>query len=392
MPLKHRKRNNILYLAEGVSLHSKLGDLTHVVNFIEALLKKELNITLIIRGKKAHKNLISERLTIVKLPAWLFPYSIFTHLIALIVITLVALIKKPKFIYQRDTGINSGIVIAKLLRIPVFLEINGDVLQQNQNAPYSKLLQCVVRFTYSKADLVIVHSANNLSNLRSYKINWKKATIVPNGVNPSKFRIIKKDVCRARLNLQESCFYFGFVGNLAPWQGLETAIISFSKLLKEKKNGNIKLLIVGEGALEKKLKKLVSNLRIDKHVLFPGGISHNIIPYVINACDVCIAPFTSWRNKKLGLSPLKLLEYLSCGKPVIASVVPGTELVEKLNAGILVKPDDVDALKYAYSKAIQNLQRWENEANIIHKEIAANYSWDKIVECTLKVVSEVLNE
>ena len=79
----------MLYLAEGVSLDSKLGDLTHVINFIEALLKKELklNITLIIRGKKVHKNLISERLTIVKLPAWSFPYSIFTYLIALIAVS-----------------------------------------------------------------------------------------------------------------------------------------------------------------------------------------------------------------------------------------------------------------------------------------------------------------
>ncbi len=106
-----------------------------------------------------------------------------------------------------------------------------------------------------------------------------------------------------------------------------------SALVKSNKQ-EVRLVIVGEGQFRQRLERLASELQISNKLLFLGNIDHAKIPMIINACDICIAPFTSWRNGKIGVSPLKLYEYLSCGKPVVSTSILGTEIIRDLDAGI----------------------------------------------------------
>ena len=71
--------------------------------------------------------------------------------------------------------------------------------------------------------------------------------------------------------------------------------------------------------------------------------------------DVCVAPFIRVRNERIGLSPLKIYEYLACGKPVVASDIKGIgDLLRNSNAGIGVKPEDPVELANAIIKLLKN--------------------------------------
>jgi glycosyltransferase involved in cell wall biosynthesis len=74
---------------------------------------------------------------------------------------------------------------------------------------------------------------------------------------------------------------------------------------------------------------------------------------LINIADIGVAPFISARNRKTGLSPLKVYEYMACGKPVISSRIESLEWIEEEGAGCLVEPGDVISL----AKALQDLVR-----------------------------------
>lgn len=384
------KRLNLLYLAESVSLRSAKGDVIHVREVLEAFVRKDHNVTLLIRGKKIPK-FFKERMFTLKLPDFHFPLSTFVFLMSILIIGIELAFKKTDCIYERDNGINVGVIIGKIFRVPVILEVNGDLPLECslQNDTSAHILKLAIRITYPLADAIIIPSKGQLSILKSQKVNPNKVYVVPNGVNPRKFQPQNKTLCKQKLKLSENSFHFCFIGNLAPWQGLEYAITALSKLIKENKNPNIQLIIVGDGPAKKELVTLAHKLNMKDKVIFLGTLNHEKVPEVINACDVCIAPFTAWRNKEIGVSPLKLYEYLSCGKPVIASAIPGTEIIKELDAGILVEPDNAEALKEAYKEAIKKLPYWEKKAHALHEEIATKHSWDNRVETILKIIHQI---
>ena len=105
--------------------------------------------------------------------------------------------------------------------------------------------------------------------------------------------------------------------------------------MKKQGYSDIKYLIVGDGGgLKKSLQTRVEKYNLKQEISFLGHIKHQDIVHYINAFDVAVAPFTGERNKLIGLSPLKLYEYLACGKPVIASRIEGvSEVVEEGGCG-----------------------------------------------------------
>ncbi|MGD6934232.1 MAG: glycosyltransferase family 4 protein [Candidatus Bathyarchaeia archaeon] len=387
------KKLNLLYLAECVSFHSTRGDIIHVSEVVEEFVRKGNSVTLLIRGKHTPSFFKNHLLTL-RLSDFHFPKSLFLYFWSFIAISFRVLIKRPDVIYVRDNGLNLGLIIGNLVSIPVFLEINGDLSLEYsyKSNVMSRMLKISLRNSYSLADTIILPMPRLHSVLESLNIDTSRTKIIPNGVNHRVFYPKNKFVCREELNLGKNSFYLCFVGNLAPWQGVENAILALSKLYHESIDVDLKLIIVGNGPEEIKLKRLTDELKIADKVIFTGVVSHNGVANIVNACDVCVAPFTAWRNRKVGVSALKIYEYLSCGKPVIISSLPGTEIIEKLDAGILVEPDNVQELKNAIQKAIKMLPYWERRSFILHKEIAENYSWDCRVNDILRIIEQVLNK
>jgi glycosyltransferase involved in cell wall biosynthesis len=349
-------------------------------------------VSCVIRGRKPPEDFNDRNLILIKLPDCLFPLSLFTYLISFLIIGIEAILKRPALIYQRDSGINVAVIVGKLLRIPTLLEINGDIMHDNtfSSRIIMRLLSFTVKITYSNTDVITSPSKDLVLTLRSYGVNEKRAFVIPNGVNTKVFYPMNKDFCRRRIGFSANCIYFCFVGTLLPWQGIEKALFAFSEFLKET-NFNAKLAIVGDGPLKEKLRRLTKDLRLEDDVLFLGYVPHKTVPIYINACDICIAPFTSWRNMLIGVSPLKFFEYLSCGKPVIASAVPGlTEIIKELDAGILVDPDNIGDLKNAYHEACKKLPYWEKRTHILYKKVCTHYSWDKRVDYILNIIKPLL--
>jgi glycosyltransferase involved in cell wall biosynthesis len=109
-------------------------------------------------------------------------------------------------------------------------------------------------------------------------------------------------------------------GSLSPNRGLQMAVAAFT-LLRERCPA-ARLCLLGSGAAEDELRALITQLGLGDRVrLYPPVPYAEVNDYVASA-DIGIIPLPNieWWSTS---SPLKLLEYLAAGKPVIVSRIAG---------------------------------------------------------------------
>ena len=176
------------------------------------------------------------------------------------------------------------------------------------------------------------------------------------------------------MGLTDKYKYVCFVGNLAPWQGTEYLIQAAPHILKE--CSDVRFLVVGDGKMRGEMENKALQLDVFDQFIFTGMVPYEQVTYYINASTICVAPFIIARNEKIGLSPLKMYEYLACGKPVVASDIPGVRhLLNMSDSGVLVEPENSEELAIAILRLLHNEELRKGMGMRGRKYIVENHSW-----------------
>ena len=331
---------------------------------------------------------------------------------------------RPEVIYSREDKWGfSPPLLSFIFKIPYIVEVNGlisEELKRYSHYPawimWLVVLSEKINYLFAKK-IICVAPGIKREIVKRYKVREENLAMISNGANIKLFRPLEKLApsppssplggeeigggnfeipdneieCQKKLGLDENGFYIGFVGYFAPWQGLEI-LIDAADLVKKRGYPDIKYLIVGDGGgLKKSLQTRVEKYNLKQEISFLGHIKHQDIVHYINAFDVAVAPFTGERNKLIGLSPLKLYEYLACGKPVIASRIEGvSEVVEEGGCGYLFDPEDATDLAEKIIQVYQERQYLTQLGTNGRKLIEEKYSWRKTAERIMEVVDRGL--
>ena len=284
----------------------------------------------------------------------------------------------PDIIYSR-LGIVSGlyVIASRALmgrHIKIITEHNGWIGPEAISSGKPKLIAFIgkelQRWSAHASDLVRTVSQGIKSYLISLGVKEEKIAVIGNGTNIRHFYPL--DIL--------PCYDVGFIGNFAQWQGLEWLIEAFAKVLSVKPEA--KLAIAGSGPEESALRGQINTLGIEKQVEMVGSLPYQDAPLFINQCRVCTAPFRprgSWSDDK-SLSPLKIRDYAACGKPIVASGVPGLEEIEDAGFGILVPPGDISGLSKAILRILDDQTLCTEIGKKAREYAETHYSWDLITE------------
>jgi glycosyltransferase involved in cell wall biosynthesis len=180
------------------------------------------------------------------------------------------------------------------------------------------------------------------------KIEPSKVVVIPNGIDTEKFNPKGNyaDI-RKEFSIKEDTIVAGFIGRIVPAKGLEYLIDSIPHVKGE--FNNIKLLIVGEGSLVKRLREQAKEKKVYDSIIFAGR--RRDIPDILSCIDVFVMPSIAE-----GL-PNALLEAMAMAKPIIATEVGGIpEVIKNRFNGILVPPRDIRALATAIKELTGNAQ------------------------------------
>jgi len=267
-----------------------------------------------------------------------------------------------------------GIITKALTKKPLILDVHDIAASQ---ATLFQLYKKNENFCYNACDGLVVCSdeAKEYAN----EITKKEIHVVPNGVNFKSYANVKKEETqklRKDLGLEDS-LVIGFSGSLTKQNGLEYLIRAMPYVLKEV--NDVKLLIVGGGAEEQRLRSMVKELGIESKVVFTGGVSYEKVPTYLSVMDICTAPFPRGNEFKTNF-PLKLVEYMACGKPIVVTEGPVLRrIVTSSKSGIVVDSEDEVSLANGITRLLSSdsLRKQLGEKG---RHYAAGFDWDILAD------------
>jgi glycosyltransferase involved in cell wall biosynthesis len=120
------------------------------------------------------------------------------------------------------------------------------------------------------------------------------------------------------------------------------------------RRADLRLLLVGGGPREEALRDQIRRKGLEQVVVMPGRIPKERIPGLYGLVDILVYPRYSTRLTEL-VTPLKPLEAMAMGKPLVASDIGGhRELIQQRRTGLLFSPGSVPALASAIETVLDD--------------------------------------
>lgn len=169
-------------------------------------------------------------------------------------------------------------------------------------------------------------------------------------------------------------FTAGYTGHLYPGRGAEL-LLEIAAL-----EPDIHFLLAGGEPGEVERLRTQAKTRGLTNLVLSGFIPNAVLPLYQAACETLLMPYQRHVEASSGgdiaryLSPMKLFEYLACGRAILSSDLPVLREVLNQNNAILLPPDDPQAWAQAL-RALKSDPARRNRLAEQSRQDAQKYSW-----------------
>jgi glycosyltransferase involved in cell wall biosynthesis len=235
-------------------------------------------------------------------------------------------------------------------------DLADDLAAYNQESSrYEYIAGCVEKLA-AQADLMVVTSP---TLLEKYRAKTRHCLLVPNGFDETLFDGAPKPIPEDLRPISHPII--GFIGVLFGFLDYE--------LLYETASTMPQASFVFVGPTEPSGSEGVKRLQALDNTYFLGRKTKEQIPGYVTNFDLCINPFKV-DDVSRAVSPLKVYEFLACGKPVVSTPMEGLSQEE---AGSWVQFADKDRFVSALRESLANLPPSGRNAACI--QAAQAFSW-----------------
>lgn len=214
-----------------------------------------------------------------------------------------------------------------------------------------------------------------------FGVNRDKIFTLSDGVDLSQIDnfIASSTMTREDTGLKKNDFVIITVNRLDSIKGLNYLIDAFNIIKRE--ISNVKLLLIGAGPEERKLKNQIKNLGLGENVLHFKNVPDSLLFNYYSLADLYVS--SSLQNCLL----ISVLEAMACGLPVVATDSQEGALKEEIN-GYIVQPRNSLAIADAVIKSFDRNELKRMGAK--SKEIAKNYDWEIIAKKAIKEYERII--
>lgn len=268
----------------------------------------------------------------------------------------------------------AGLMLARRYRKKIVVTIRGNesICYFEKSLRKKKLINNLQHVDH----IIAVSNDMKTKVVNEYGVCHKNVTVIPNGIQPQKFKSIDKRKAREFCGLDQDRKYVLSLSRLSHEKGLEFLFRAFAGLhIKD-----VELLVVGDGPLKDHLHELAKDLGIAKRVKFIGAVAHEKTLFWYNAADVYCLP-SLWEG-----CPNVIIESLACGTPVVSTKVGGIpDLVPDENYGFLVPSGEAGLLAVALDNALN--KPWDRQKIA---QYGSRNTWDHVAGSVVDLFQSVL--
>ena len=277
---------------------------------------------------------------------------------------------------------------AKMNRIPIVYEIRAfweDAAVASGKFTCASIEYRLIRLLETiicrHVNRVVPISCSMKQDLLNRGIPGDKLFVVPNGVDDMTFESKTKDRdLAARLGLDGKTV-IGYLGTFYDFEGVEDLIRVFDILHKQEKD--LALLLIGGGEKERQIRAQVKRLG-NPGVVLMEKVPPNTVPNYYALMDMVVYPRKSTRITEM-TTPLKPLEAMALGKPVICSAVGGLKELVGPGNGFFFTPGNDEELIYYCKKLICDPSLSAKLAAAGKKRALKERNWSHIVKAYVSV-------
>jgi PEP-CTERM/exosortase A-associated glycosyltransferase len=234
-------------------------------------------------------------------------------------------------------------------------------------------------YVFRKAQAITVICEGLRADILARGIPAEKVTVIPNAVDVRKFQHggTPDPELHAELGLNGEVV-LGFIGSFYAYEGLPLLLEALPLITRERPD--VRLLLVGGGPQEQRLRDMVAALGLDACVVFAGRVPHDRVQKYYDQVDVLVYPRYSMRLTEL-VTPLKPLEAMAQGRLVIASDVGGhRELIEDGKTGWLFKAGDPEDLARKVLDLLTHKDLWPAIRQAGREFVERERNWGRSVD------------
>lgn len=232
---------------------------------------------------------------------------------------------------------------------------------------------------FNKLFRKIFTAADSIQVISNYLADWSRhmgatcpITVIPNAVDFAHFAMSipkeRRQSLRQSLGFNDNDLVMVTASRLVYKNAIDDIIGSLPDLPEQ-----YKLLILGSGPDEAKLKAQVKGSKVSNRVVFKGFVQHSELPQYLQASEIFVRPS---RSEGLGNS---FLEAMAAGIPVIATAVGGIpDFLTDGETGLFCEVGNPHSIAQKAEKLMKDRESREYIVGRAKEMVRNKYGWDKV--------------
>lgn len=255
----------------------------------------------------------------------------------------------------------------------VSMSWGSDILKESDR---NLITKWITKYTLSRTTLLLVDNEAVLKKSLVLGARAKRIVKFPWGIGLETYSPRHESLLRRQLGWQEN-FVLLSLRSMEPIYGVDVIAQAFSLAVKE--NPSIRLLLLGGGSQEQKIRDILDQAGVTQYVNCVGHVGQKELPDYYQACDVYVSASHS------DGSSVSLMEALASGKPALVSDIPGNrEWIDANRNGWFFGDGNVTELKDRIVSIAQNKPVLANFGANAREKAEQKANWQNNFQILLK--------
>jgi glycosyltransferase involved in cell wall biosynthesis len=275
-------------------------------------------------------------------------------------------------------------IAARILRCPLVLETHSPnyIERELRGQGGSRFVRWTDHVLWERAEKLWVVSRNLGQIVASSGVEPTRIRHISLGVSTAQYDPNRPEVTAPSANI-------AFVGSFHPWHGVATLLDAFALALG--RGVEAKLILIGDGVTIADNQRQAEALGISQHVEFTGWLPLDEVAERLKTIDIAVAPYS--KLEYFHFDPVKILEYMAMGLPVIASdqgEVP--TILDEGRCGVLVPPGEIEPLANEIVRLAKDPDLCHVLGRAARQRVEEYYDWSITIQQVIALCRETVEE